>query len=103
MTESDSSFCPCITVDAPSYCQAHPRDIIPMKDNCAHYIDCARVLAGASEPVSECTYPDLFSTLSMTCQAFTTVQCDTRPEPQAPCKYTTGITPYINPAVTKLA
>lgn len=78
------------SVDALPYCQAHPKEIIPMKDNCAHYIDCTRVLGGGAEPVSECTYPDLFSTLSMTCQAFTTVQCDSRPEPQAPCKYSTG-------------
>ena len=76
-------------MDATPYCQAHPTEIIPMKDNCAHYIDCTRVLAGVTaDPVSECTYPDLFSTLSMTCQAFTTVQCDSRPEPMAPCTFT---------------
>lgn len=74
------------TVDAGPYCKANPRDVIAMKDNCAHYIDCEQVVQGASDAVSECTYPDLFSTLSMTCQAFTTVHCDNRPEPQAPCE-----------------
>lgn len=60
-----------------------------MPDNCAQYIDCNVVSQGGSsaDPVQECTYPDLFSTLSMTCQHFTTVTCDTRMEPQAPCKY----------------
>ena len=79
----------CLSADAKPYCQANPMEILPMSDNCAHYINCTVYLGGSSmaDPVQECQYPDLFSTISMTCQDFTTVVCNTRPEPQAPCKF----------------
>ena len=37
--------------------------------------------------VEECTYPDLFSRVTMKCDRFEQVDCDHRPEPQAPCEY----------------
>ncbi|KAL4228860.1 hypothetical protein ACF0H5_011900 [Mactra antiquata] len=77
--------------DAKDYCKANPTQVIPRPDNCAQYIDCTTVTQGGAattaDPVKECTYPDLFSTLSMTCQHFTTVTCDKRMEPQSPCEY----------------
>ncbi|XP_052252894.1 uncharacterized protein LOC127859481 isoform X5 [Dreissena polymorpha] len=74
--------------DAKPYCTANPNDVIAMPDDCAQYIDCTVIIGNpTAEPVKECPYPDLFSTLSMVCQDFTTVQCDKRPEPMAPCEY----------------
>ena len=66
------------------YCQANPGDMLPVETDCAKYYKCSASLLG-QDVVQECRYPDLFSTISMTCQDFTTVHCDKRPEPQAPC------------------
>ncbi|WAR05417.1 FCGBP-like protein [Mya arenaria] len=68
------------------YCQANPSAIFPWPDSCAQYVNCSALVAGgaSSDPVSECKYPDLFSTTTMKCQDFATVQCGLRPEPQAP-------------------
>ena len=76
------------TADARPYCQANPGSVVQVSDNCAQYINCTAVLAMAptSDPVQECKYPDLFSTQTMGCQDFTTVHCDKRKEPKAPCK-----------------
>ncbi|XP_052252891.1 uncharacterized protein LOC127859481 isoform X4 [Dreissena polymorpha] len=84
-------------VDALPYCQANPHDMIPMRNNCAQYIDCPHVLsANPTDPVGECTYPDLYSTVSRACQRFTTVTCGTRPEPMAPCEYEQNLCPPNN-------
>ena len=79
----------CITADATDFCQANPTAVVPVPDNCAEYIDCPAVTTGTvTNPVKECTYPDLFSKVTMSCANFTTVQsCGTRREPMAPCKY----------------
>ena len=76
----------CVIEDAKSYCQANPSDMLPRSSNCAKYYNCTAALYG-QDVIQECTYPDLFSTLSLTCQDFTTVQCNQRPEPEAPCKF----------------
>ena len=82
-----------ISVDVPKYCKANPREIIPDHDNCAHYFDCVKVnqnrtsRAMTTGMVSECKYPDLFDSQTLTCQSFTSVSCHDRPEPQAPCKF----------------
>lgn len=58
-----------------------------MADNCARYVNCTAVSMGTgSDPVQECTYPDLFSRQTQTCRNFVTVNCDKRREPMAPCK-----------------
>ena len=41
----------------------------------------------SSSTAEECKYPDLFSTITSRCESFIKVNCETRPEPQAPCKY----------------
>ena len=64
------------------YCRKHPTDKIPNMKNCAKYEDCSN----QQDTSSECTYPDLFSTVTGKCENFTTVNCEKRPEPQAPCK-----------------
>ena len=84
-----------LTADAHQYCMANPKDMLPSIDNCALYFNCSVFGSSASDYVKECTYPDLFSVLSFTCQDFTTVHCSNRSEPQAPCK-------CILPTVLKL-
>lgn len=37
-------------------------------------------------PLSECQYPDLFSSSNGTCMDYRLVHCVDRPEPKAPCK-----------------
>ncbi|WAR05418.1 hypothetical protein MAR_020787 [Mya arenaria] len=82
--------------DANAYCQANPRDMLPMWSDCSKYYNCAATLRGQGV-VQECTYPDLFSTFSLTCQDFTTVQCHNRLEPQAPCEYDANMCPLMDP------
>lgn len=77
----------CISADIPSYCLAHPGSILPHPTNCAQYYRCP-VSKYSSTVQEECQYPDLFSTIAKACQNFTSVACETRPEPQAPCKST---------------
>lgn len=68
-----------------SYCQANPKAIKVDHNNCAKYFNCSdnSTLTGH---MKECKYPDLFSSTSLTCASFETVNCDTRTEPKAPCK-----------------
>jgi len=67
-------------------CKANPTAVIPDATNCARFYDCREAgLFGVSYR-KECHYPDLFSTVTGSCENFTTVACDTRPEPQAPCE-----------------
>ena len=78
-------------MDVPGYCKANPREVIPDHDNCAHYFDCTKVNQNRTSRLisisgTECTYPDLFDTQTLTCQRFQSVNCKDRPEPQAPCK-----------------
>lgn len=75
------------TVDVPDYCQANPQDIIPDLENCAHFYNCSDVIHMKRVASMECTYPDLFSRVTLRCERFTTVTCDKRPEPQAPCMH----------------
>ncbi|KAJ8316010.1 hypothetical protein KUTeg_006024 [Tegillarca granosa] len=72
-------------VDVPDYCHAHPKAVIPERTNCAHYYNCSD-LGNYGNQTKECIYPDLFSDQTMKCQPFENVTCDTRMEPQAPCK-----------------
>lgn len=83
------------TVDVPQYCQAHPTDVLPDPDNCAHYYNCSVAMATSynggrpvvvSQKPMECTYPDLYDPVKKMCTNFTKVDCKTRKEPQAPCK-----------------
>lgn len=71
-----------LTVDVPSYCMVHKTAILPDLKTCAKYFNCSDY-GGAHV---ECRYPDLFSTKEKKCVNFTSVKCDSRPEPQAPCK-----------------
>lgn len=70
------------TVDVPAYCHAHPRAIVPDEKNCAKFYNCSD--GGGSH--RECQYPDLFSRSTRSCDTFVNVSCDSRLEPQAPCK-----------------
>lgn len=71
-----------LTVDVPSYCLVHKTAILPDLKTCAKYFNCSDY-GGAHV---ECRYPDLYSTKEKKCVNFTSVKCDSRPEPQAPCK-----------------
>ena len=75
-----------VAADAKEYCTANPAKILPTHDNCAQYFNCSVFGSSPSDYVKECVYPDLFSSLSFTCQDFTTVNCTGKTEPQAPCK-----------------
>ena len=71
--------------DAIDYCAANPFNILPTAYNCAQYYNCTQNKTAIGEHVMECTYPELFSTNTSTCEMFDSVQCTTRKEPQTPC------------------
>ena len=73
----------CLSAVLNFYCRKHPTAKLPYPNSCAKFQDCSK---GSASRLSECTYPDLFSTQTGKCENFTTVKCDKRPEPQAPCK-----------------
>ena len=75
-----------IIVDIPDYCKVHPAAMIPDPTNCAKFYNCSQNMATKTAVTSECKYPDLFSRVSNKCEKFQNVSCDTRKEPQAPCK-----------------
>jgi hypothetical protein len=69
-----------------SYCKANPRAIKPHPTNCAQYVDCSAINSPYGKYIQECSYPDLFSVDTMSCQKFESVSCIPKNEPQAPCK-----------------
>ena len=68
-------------MDIPEYCKAHRTAVIPDPDNCAKYYNCTYTQH------QECKYPGLYNPNTRSCDKFTSVSCDHRQEPQAPCKY----------------
>ena len=74
------------SVDAVDFCAANQKAIVQTPDNCAQYYNCSQVNTTIGRHVMECKYPDLFSIVNKSCSNFTTVQCERRKEPQAPCK-----------------
>lgn len=78
-------FFPFISVDVIDYCKVHSNDVLPDPDNCAKYYRCRDQMSKFIGQTGDCTYPDLFSTSTKACESFTTVNCGTRKEPQAPC------------------
>ncbi|XP_062578131.1 uncharacterized protein LOC134240032, partial [Saccostrea cucullata] len=81
------------TVDVPDYCFVHPGAVLPDLDNCAYFFNCSY-----PESHKECKYPDLFSRKSLSCQDFTTVNCEERIEPQEPCEYKQNLCPVSSPS-----
>jgi hypothetical protein len=86
-------------VDVPDYCVANPSKLLPDPDNCAHYFNCSdptvavvtrQLVNSTGHYRKECPYPDLFDSVLQQCQMFSSVKCNTRPEPQAPCMYLTS-------------
>lgn len=75
-----------ISADIPSYCRSYPGTILPHPTDCAKYFRCPTNKFDTITYQEECTYPDLYSTVSHSCQNFTSVSCGIRQEPQAPCK-----------------
>lgn len=75
------------------YCAQHMNDKIAHPANCARYIDCrpTALHPELGRHQGECTYPQLYSTLTSTCENFEQVQCTTRYEPKAPCEYASTI------------
>ncbi|KAL3884669.1 hypothetical protein ACJMK2_024787, partial [Sinanodonta woodiana] len=73
------------------YCKANPDEIVPATDNCAQFFNCSTRQTHLGNHRVECPYPDLFSTLTHSCQNFTTVHCNARPEPEAPCDYANNL------------
>ncbi|VDI58558.1 Hypothetical predicted protein [Mytilus galloprovincialis] len=78
------------------FCRSHSADKVPDLQNCAKYQDCSK-----NPTASECTYPDLFSTVTGKCENFTTVKCEKRQEPQAPCEYDQNLCPSGNTTCQK--
>ena len=72
--------------DVDLFCSANPRAVVKDLDNCAHFINCSHKNSDLGKFYQECTYPDLFSDVTMKCESFQAVSCKHRPEPQAPCK-----------------
>jgi len=73
---------------APQYCQTHPQAVFPHAGNAAQYFDCSQPQSTLGAPyLQECTYPDLFRAQDLQCHHFDQVPPDTRPVPQAPCKW----------------
>ena len=70
-----------------SYCKANPGQIKVDPDNCAQYFNCSDTTSTLGHYKEECKYPDLFSTLTMSCQSFNRVLCQKRREPKAPCEF----------------
>ena len=73
------------SVDVVEYCHVHSTDVLPDPDNCAKFYKCSNLVSKVTGQAEECPYPDLFSTSTKSCEAFTTVNCGTRKEPQSPC------------------
>ena len=83
-----------IKVDVLDYCKVHQAAMIPDPTNCAKFYNCSQNMATKTAVTSECKYPDLFSRVSNKCERFQNVSCDTRKEPQAPCKFDLNIFTY---------
>ncbi|KAJ8316017.1 hypothetical protein KUTeg_006031 [Tegillarca granosa] len=85
-------------VDPVALCKNKKSQIFINPVNCAQYYDCSKVNTSLGKAfLSECKYPKLFSSTTKKCEDFTSVKCDRRPEPQAPCKYTSFSCEYKNP------
>ena len=69
-----------------SYCKANSKAIKPHPTNCAKYVNCSATDSIYGKFIQECTYPQLFSSISLRCEKFESVTCIPRNEPQAPCK-----------------
>ncbi|XP_062578132.1 uncharacterized protein LOC134240034, partial [Saccostrea cucullata] len=72
--------------DVKDYCLANKDSIIDDPTSCNRFYNCSRVAVSRKLTTSECHYPDLFSTITKSCQLFTSVNCDQRQETMAPCK-----------------
>lgn len=84
--ETDIVF---LTVDVDSICKKNKTSVIADPFNCAQYYDCSKKSSALGKPyLKECHYPDLFSSLTNTCEPFSKVtgSCGRRKEVQAPCK-----------------
>lgn len=77
------------TVSIEIYCAQHLNELMANPSNCARFIDCrpSIVHPELGRHQGECTYPQLYSTTTSRCENFEQVQCNTRYEPKAPCKY----------------
>ena len=75
-----------ISGSAMEYCTQNIGTIRPHPVNCALYIDCSADSIKDGVFIRECPYPQLFSVDSMKCQDFSSVTCQARRIPKAPCK-----------------
>lgn len=73
--------------DPVAFCTDNPLAIMAHPDNCARYIDCTLKESLIGQYQHECRYPDLFDSYNNSCKSYREVNCGTRPEPKAPCKY----------------
>lgn len=72
--------------DVLSFCSANKKAIAADSLNAAHFINCSNSNSNLSKYIQECTYPQLFSVETNSCQDFRTVPVDSRIVPQAPCE-----------------
>lgn len=73
--------------DPVAFCTENPLAIMAHPDNCARYIDCTNRDSLIGQYQQECKYPDLFDSYNNSCKSYREINCGTRPEPKAPCKY----------------
>ncbi|XP_067669704.1 uncharacterized protein [Haliotis asinina] len=73
-------------------CERLPGLKFPASTSCSKYYDCSRPSWDpALDPYQrECPYFQLWDSSTFVCSQYTTVNCDSRFEPRAPCDYTVG-------------
>lgn len=70
----------------PSVCSMSSR-LVAKGDNCAQYFDCSSPVTEFGQYLQECPYPQLFNDDTQQCQHFSQVECKSRYQPKAPCKF----------------
>ncbi|KAJ8316014.1 hypothetical protein KUTeg_006028 [Tegillarca granosa] len=70
-----------------NFCRANPTKVIEHPTNCAQFINCTNRNGQYGDYIQECVYPQLFSGEDLMCKNFTSVSCQNKFVPQAPCKY----------------
>ncbi|XP_048249990.1 uncharacterized protein LOC124110914 [Haliotis rufescens] len=73
-------------------CERLPGLKFPASTSCSKYYDCSTVSwNSALDPYQrECPYFQLWDPITFTCSQYTSVTCDGRFQPKAPCDYTVG-------------
>ncbi|XP_076443984.1 uncharacterized protein LOC143282269 [Babylonia areolata] len=81
-----------LPVPVPEEVCGSAQSVFPHPGNCAWYFNCSLLPDAVMETyhgdhVVECPYPQLFSSVSLQCEDFADVLCQSRSEPKSPCDY----------------